>query len=496
MITPMISQPRSPNNPILDEIDAAHANLSDPAKSALEQAHASVMSPPQEQLGLTGGTAGPSASSAAPGMQPPSALPLITQPNSVQQGHIKELNRLQDTGSGISQIQNPFLRTLGHIGEGVGSFFPGITQAIPGTGLHHQQLVGQAEDAVTNDETQNRSAADTRLRGAQATEQESLPELHRTQAELAAAKLGETATHHQNQDEARDNSTDAMMIKAGFKPDPQGHYVEDPDSQAFQERAAVGDLKKSQSELANARKAYQEALTNKVPEQIQQRKRSLDIAELNSRTAIERLGLSKQQFDARNLGVGPNGQPLPGSMITDDGRSVGSVNAANVRPTAQERNKGDLAQSVNLQVKTMREILDKRPDFFGPGNGRINKLMMAIGNNDPDALRYKAAADYLAEHSAAMFGSRASSIIHDLQQLNSPHFNVEALKAALDQAEQTAHGFSVAGVPRTAGSNANAAHAEPSGLIFARDSNGQLHQAPAGSSIPAGWKLEKGPGGK
>jgi len=31
----------------------------------------------------------------------------------------------------------------------------------------------------------------------------------------------------------------------------------------------------------------------------------------------------------------------------------------------------------------------------------------------------------------------------------------------------------------------------PKGMIFAQDPNGVLHQAPAGTKLPAGWKLEK-----
>lgn len=61
----------------------------------------------------------------------------------------KELARMQATGSGISQIKNPFLRTLARVGDIAGSaLFPTVASMIPGTELHHRELMGQEGDLI------------------------------------------------------------------------------------------------------------------------------------------------------------------------------------------------------------------------------------------------------------------------------------------------------------------------------------------------------------
>lgn len=89
----------------------------------------------------------------------PGARPL----SNVEQAHQNELNRLTtgETGkSGIDQIHSAWLRyplkVLGAIEQG---FAPRLAAFTPGTDLHHQMLVHQAEDAVANDEKTENSEA-------------------------------------------------------------------------------------------------------------------------------------------------------------------------------------------------------------------------------------------------------------------------------------------------------------------------------------------------
>jgi hypothetical protein len=70
-----------------------------------------------------------------------------------QNAHQQELERMRKTGSGISQIKNPVGRTIARIGDIAGTaLFPGITAQIPGTELHHQQLMSKEAGAVAQDE--------------------------------------------------------------------------------------------------------------------------------------------------------------------------------------------------------------------------------------------------------------------------------------------------------------------------------------------------------
>jgi hypothetical protein len=84
-----------------------------------------------------------------------------------------ELARLQATGSGISQIKNPFLRTLATVGDVAGkALFPSIERAIPGTEGHHSDLINaelgriKANQGIEKDEAELKNKeADTRLKG-------------------------------------------------------------------------------------------------------------------------------------------------------------------------------------------------------------------------------------------------------------------------------------------------------------------------------------------
>jgi hypothetical protein len=81
----------------------------------------------------------PPPSVAAPSSGPSMSVPKIGPQQS-------ELNRLETTGSGVSQIGNPVLRGIARVGDVLGSVFaPRIAGAIPGTTMHHNQLVTQQE---------------------------------------------------------------------------------------------------------------------------------------------------------------------------------------------------------------------------------------------------------------------------------------------------------------------------------------------------------------
>ena len=82
-----------------------------------------------------------------------------------------EYDRLVKSGSGASQIKNPWARIPLQIADAIGSsFFPGISMALPGTELHHRMLVNDAADAVDAEQGILDNESERELRGAQATE--------------------------------------------------------------------------------------------------------------------------------------------------------------------------------------------------------------------------------------------------------------------------------------------------------------------------------------
>lgn len=71
-----------------------------------------------------------------------------------------ELQRLINTGSGTSQIKNPFLRGLAHVGEIAGDIVtPNLVKDIPGTEEHHNMLIRQQEGLIGQNEKTAQSEA-------------------------------------------------------------------------------------------------------------------------------------------------------------------------------------------------------------------------------------------------------------------------------------------------------------------------------------------------
>src|SRR5580658_10250256 len=168
--------------------------------------------------------AGPTSQPATQGTQG-TPIPAIVPPQSTargiapipgeQQANLSELNRLTNpslatSGSGISQIGGPHPSTGAKIARGIlgtidtlGTMFaPRFGAAIPGTQLHHQQLVNQAQGRVAEGEkeaaaetAQNEGAARVGLQNSQAKEADAgIPlKAAQTEAEKALA-TGRTGT--------------------------------------------------------------------------------------------------------------------------------------------------------------------------------------------------------------------------------------------------------------------------------------------------------------
>lgn len=207
---PMTGLP--PVNPILDEIDQARASLSPPAKKAIEDAHGLLGLKPSDSGDAAEQSAPPMAMpsmpSASPGLPPVSplgpALSLGGQPGQTQAQH--ELQRLQTTGSGVSQIHNPWARVPLQILDAIGrGLAPGIEMGIPGTSGHHDVLLAQQGRAVKGEEEERAAnTADSTAQEKLAESQASAPgALEHTAAETK--ELGARGEHESAEAEALTN---------------------------------------------------------------------------------------------------------------------------------------------------------------------------------------------------------------------------------------------------------------------------------------------------
>lgn len=130
---------------------------------------------PVGNMSPTAAIAGPSTSGSAAAPARTSAAiagPSMSGPTLNQdiEMHRNRRDYMRDTGSGISQIHNPFLRTLARVGDIAGSaFFPNITSMIPGTELHHRGLMRDESNAINADLGEEKERAEMSHTGAETT---------------------------------------------------------------------------------------------------------------------------------------------------------------------------------------------------------------------------------------------------------------------------------------------------------------------------------------
>jgi hypothetical protein len=130
---------------------ALHDSLHDSSRSVDSSRSADIAGP-----SMSGSMTAPARNSAA--IAGPSVDPLEQD----RTQHQTELSRLRSTGSGISQIHNPFLRGLARVGDIAGSaLFPFQTAMIPGTELHHRSLMRDETGAINQDLGEEHNQAQT-----------------------------------------------------------------------------------------------------------------------------------------------------------------------------------------------------------------------------------------------------------------------------------------------------------------------------------------------
>jgi hypothetical protein len=156
-----------------------YTTRSGPARFAASQTPVStdMQNPDPGGFARPGGT--------TPGMTTlPQAAQQVQAPSQLDKDQAR-LNFLTNSGSGVSQIQNPVGRVAARIGDSiVGTLFPGIAANTPGFTAHHQQLVGQAQGLVSNDQAQAQAAAQTADTRSQMNERDAMGRRYDAQANL------------------------------------------------------------------------------------------------------------------------------------------------------------------------------------------------------------------------------------------------------------------------------------------------------------------------
>lgn len=485
--TPNTVRPIMTSDEILGHVDKAMSALPPEAHDAIGQAHGllGINAPAKpEEAPFTDGIKPPRMGGLPATLPEPPALggtgappPIagIKAPSRLQglppspavESNTARLQHLQNSPtSGIAGIKNPYgripLQILDAVGRGL---FPGIEMGIPGTSGHHDVLLNQAENAVEGDQRAVAATDKSRLENAQADVQEALPELNDTKTELARTRQSgidehnratetQAATAEQGRRDTAAERERTTLAAHGFEKNEKGEIAPLPYERMSQEQQAIHDLKSAQSEMADASAALKKAQAENQPAMIELQMRRLAHGEELTRVAAKRLNLSGEQFEFKTKGT-VGGVPQAGGLITDSGDTVGTANAANVRPTGQERNKADMAGSAKEQLVDIRRIVSARPDIFGPVEGRKTDFDTWLGSQDPDAQRFRSARTIAADHLAGTFGGRSEAALTALDQaIGSFKDNPKAVLAGLDQIEKANDIFIKKGTPKTTGSDA------------------------------------------
>jgi hypothetical protein len=382
-------------------------------------------------------------SSAPPTLPGQPAQPNVVSDLSVQQA---KLRGLQDGGAGLNQIKNPVLRALARVGDIAGTVLsPGLAMAIPGTTMHNLQLQQQQRGIVGQGQAAQQAVIQQEMDRAN---------LAHTQAETANMpfKLQTTMAQH------------GLKVQIGEDGTPQ--VVPDESSPVFQQQQAKEGLLSAQTDAYQANVALRNANAElaKLKQQnfdpnspvFKLAEQRASTAQQNAASMSERARSQWASYLMHSQGVGLDGRPLAGAMLTDNGDTVGSVFSQNVRPTGTERNKGDMAASAAEQLGTIKDIVQKHPDMFGPGYGQSTQFQKWIGSQDPDAQRFLSARTIAADHLAGTFGGRSEAALTALDNaVGQFKDNPQAALAGIDQLTKANSRFQTAGSVKTVGNKAN-----------------------------------------
>jgi hypothetical protein len=158
------------------------------------------------------------------------------------------------------------------------------------------------------------------------------------------------------------------------------------------------EWRKAQADLAKAKNDPTSAAYKQAEERVK-------VSGQNAATAAGRLGLSKEEFSAKYLGMGPDNQPLAGVSYDENGRPIGPAVTNAGKAPAQLTVQSAAADRTKLMTATIRQIVKEKPYLIGPALGRVNQAAQVIGGNPLQNADDERDASLLAGHLAYLFAN-------------------------------------------------------------------------------------------
>lgn len=298
---------------------------------------------------------------AAPMLAAPA--PIVAKSPEVQNTQLRtirdqgELQRINDSGSGVSQIKNPFLRGLARIGDVAASVItPNAAAAIPGTTYHHNVLLNQQANRVNNDLGNEREQAQTEQENALTGYTQARPQIEQSKID-------------QRQTAIRDRVAQAAAARGQnvtWDEDGVPNFTDDHESQAFHDHQALSAMHEAtaskSSIMADIQKNHYIPGTpewTEAQKKLQQVDQRLKVAMGSLGLRAQGLELRRENQQANLYGTDMQGNALPGApqLENDDGnmQTVG-LRAGNLAVKQQ----GKVTSFNDLQgsAQHTREALD------------------------------------------------------------------------------------------------------------------------------------------
>ena len=253
---------------------------------------------------------------------------------------------------------------------------------------------------------------------------------HQKQADTL---LGQIEKERQMQEQERGQDLRAQMAEQGatLRARMQERGLEAQGERLAEQIAAQGQRQQA---------GFQEAQSIES-----QRERARSAEEDKRLSTMVKIAGMKQDDKGGQDVVDPSGtlQRIKPGQQMPQGSVPFSAYTSMSKPTADEERRADLATNMTENLNQLEEILNRRPELFGPGAGRVTQLKQWLGTGDPDVAKLKAIKEYLgmasvgahAMRNAQHVGTAADAVMAGF--LNSP----EATKAAIQTARQSVGTF-------------------------------------------------------
>jgi hypothetical protein len=243
-----------------------------------------------------------------------------------------------------------------------------------------------------------------------------MPELHQTQAELAARKEADAVANQTETSEHHKAQIASQLAQHGFKLDEQGNVVPLPYEEMSQDQQAVHDLRASQQEVQEATAALRKAQKDNIPKAAELARKRLDTARENAATASRRLGLSEREYEVNYHGT-ENGQPIPGAPADESGNPIGVKTAVLSKPGTMAQSRGTQGGIIVEQGDNMIKAINEHRDKIGNIGSYWNSFVNSTPIADPDASKLMAQLGSFAALQPSLHGFRSQQALKEFEKL-------------------------------------------------------------------------------